>query len=132
MFSVLSLCALATYLAAIVVAFGMPEATFVGENKKFLLDVKVTKPKLSVYFSHAVGIGCRLAPAGFLDIPGTIMWGPSNEEHRRTKKLDEKVFRGESASLLMSVEQQTEVFAVILFAFYVLPVGVFVRVGKLL
>lgn len=71
----LSLCALAAYFAAVMFAFGMPEATFVRGGDKFLLDIKVTNPKISVYFSNAVGFGCKLAPAGFLDAPNTLMWG---------------------------------------------------------
>jgi hypothetical protein len=42
------------------------------------------------------------------------------------------VYRGKKASFLMSVEPKMEVFAVILFASYIVPVGVFVRIGKLL
>lgn len=128
----LSLCALAAYFAAVMFAFGMSEATFVRGGDKFLLDIKVTNPKISVYFSNAVGFGCKLAPAGFLDAPNTLMWGPSDGLHKRSHKIGSKVYRGKKASFLMSVEPKMEVFAVILFASYIVPVGVFVRIGKLL
>ena len=108
----------------------LPSAQFVRIDGRLIAEI-TCKPKVPVFFPYAVGLGCRLADVDF-DAGGWSIPERTEAKYKISHRLRLKLEAGKKERFCISCTPGHAVFAVVLFAYYVLPVGIFVRIDSCL